>query len=72
MIERQTNISKSYPYFRLCNGKKEDKVDDFIFETQFAAFLISLRENKWPFWNPKAKLNKIGMFVRQFWTLNFI
>ena len=32
---------------------------------QFLAFLIAVRKNKWHFWNPETKLDKIDLFLEE-------
>ena len=40
-----------------------------LFERQFLAFLVVVLHNKWHFWNPETKLDKIGMFSNKIFSL---
>ena len=42
--------------------KKPGKGNDVNFCMQLLAFLFVVRKNKEQFWNPEAKLDKIGIF----------
>ena len=46
---------------------KPGKGDDVTFlNSVFFAFLIVARQKECHFWNPETKLDKIGMFVKEF------
>ena len=50
--------------FGFAMAQSQVKVMASLFETHFLDFLSVIRQNKWHFWNPETKQDKIGMSLK--------
>ena len=61
---RMQNIKSIFSFLAVQLPKNQVKVMTSLLETLFLAFHFGvLHKNKWCFWNPETKLDKIGMLL---------